>query len=145
MIDEWVSNFLDMANDVELEGDDLKKFRQKLSNNFVEGELVYIANPFTHPDKTVEEKRYEWISKLCIDLMNQGVQVFSPIAYGLPLAKFGELPTDWGYWHSTCKVFLSRCQRMIVVMFDGWENSEGVQGEIEYANSIGIEIEYLNP
>lgn len=111
----------------------------------MEGSLIYLASPYTHDDKAVEAERYERISLITVGIMNTGLQVFSPIAAGVPLAKFGGLPTDWAYWEESCKVMISRCQRFIVIQFDGWDVSVGVLAEIEYAKSLGIAIEYLDP
>lgn len=39
--------------------------------------------------------------------------------------------------------FILKCDRMIVVKLDGWEESEGVNAEIEFALDQGIPIEYI--
>jgi len=111
----------------------------------MEGELIYIASPFTTKIRAIMIERFEQVSKCCSVLMNKGLHVFSPISHGWPIAEAGGLPTDWAYWETACKVMVSRCQRFIVVMLDGWETSTGVLAEIKYAKSLGIEIEYMDP
>jgi hypothetical protein len=107
--------------------------------------LIYIASPFTTEDPQLKEYRFEVVCAVCAVMMREsGLHVFSPIAHGYPIAKYG-LPTDWGYWEDACKVMISRCQRFVVVMLDGWDKSTGVLAEIEYAKKMGLNIEYIDP
>ena len=38
---------------------------------------------------------------------------------------------------------LSGCDRLVVLMLEGWNRSRGVREEIETAESMGIDVEYM--
>jgi hypothetical protein len=65
---------------------------------------------------------------------------------GLALSKGAQLPNETEWWLKWTFNLLSRCDRMIVLCFDKWEDSIGVQREIEFAleNNIEVEYEYFN-
>lgn len=107
-------------------------------------ELIYIAIPYSHPNKEVREHRVRIVSDIAGKLMCEGKVVFSPISHGYQIAKIHDMPTDWEYWERSCKTFLKRCSSMIVVMADGWERSQGVLAEIEVAEELGIPIQYYD-
>lgn len=112
----------------------------------MEGQLIYLASPFTTDDDQLLEYRYLKAARACGHIMaEKRLNIFSPIVMGWPIAKQVHLPTDWEYWEETCKVFVSRCQRFVVLTLNGWKESTGVQAEIEYALSIGLAIEYMDP
>ena len=106
--------------------------------------LVYIANPYSHSDPSIVQKRYDKICQVTAGLVSKGQMAISPIAYGHTLLGYCEMPGDWEFWQSFCISLLARCQKMIVVKMEGWQESRGVLAEIEYAKSNGIEIEYLD-
>lgn len=105
--------------------------------------LVYLACPYSHPDRDVRLARFEAVNKVAADLMRQGLKIFSPISHTHPIAEAGELPLGWDYWHEYDHAFLSASNRLIVLMLDGWRESTGVNGEIEIANTLGIGVEYI--
>ena len=111
----------------------------------MENKLIYLASPYTHRDALVKTARAKSVALVACKLMVKGMHVFSPIAHGVPIANQGDLPILWDYWEENCKVFLSRCQCLIVVMLYGWDESVGVLAEIKYAKSIGIPVMYLSP
>lgn len=106
--------------------------------------LVYIANPYSHPDSKIVHERYDQVCQITADLVSKGQIAISPIAYGHTLLSYREMPSDWDFWQSFCISLLARCQKMIVVKMEGWQESRGVLAEIEYAKSNGIDIEYLD-
>ena len=92
-------------------------------------EVVYLACPYSHDDPVVCEERFQKVSKLAAELCRAGILIFSPISHSHPLARYGGLPGDWGYWEKVDTVFLSVCGIMVVYMHDGWETSTGVTHE----------------
>ena len=108
------------------------------------GKLIYLASPYTHEDEMVRQDRYDKVTHSTYLFMTEfGHQIFSPITYGWPIAKIGDLPTDWEYWEECCKVYVSRCQELWVLMLPGWEESTGVTAEIKYAKELGIPVNYV--
>ena len=61
------------------------------------GRVIYLASPYTHSDASVRESRFDAACKATAELVRSGQVVFSPIAHGHPLVRFG-LPIDWDYW-----------------------------------------------
>lgn len=106
--------------------------------------LVYLACPYSHPDRAVRVTRFEAVNKAASKLMSQGLKIFSPISHTHPIAEAGDLPLGWDYWHEYDHAFLSASNKLIVLMLDGWKESTGVNGEIQIAEQLGIEIEYMN-
>ncbi len=112
----------------------------------VERKLVYLAAPYTHPDKAVQQARFHAINKVAAYLMNElGLFVFSPISHSHPIAEDGDIPTTWEFWKPYDEAILQSCGRMVVLMLPGWEDSKGVSAEREIAQKMGIDIAYLKP
>ena len=102
-----------------------------------------MATPYTHKDPKIRQKRFEEINKVALRLINEGYYVFSPISHCHPIAKAGNLPTDWEFWGEYCREILRHCCIMFVYMQDGWEKSVGIKEEIKIAKEMGILIEYI--
>lgn len=105
--------------------------------------MTYIAIPYSHEDESVRLKRFKLVNEVAANLMRNGEIVFSPISHSHSIAVENELPTDWDYWGRSCEAFVKRSDRLVVVCVEGWEESEGVQAEIDIAHECGIPIEYL--
>jgi len=109
----------------------------------IKNEIVYLATPYSHPELAVQRLRFEQVSRLAAELMSRGVYVYSPISHTHPIAMAGYLPTGWDFWEAHNRTMLSRCDRLVVYMQDGWEESVGVAAEIAMAEEFGLPIEYL--
>jgi len=107
--------------------------------------MIYLASPYSHPDKAVEARRFGVVCRKAAEMMRDGYVVFSPIAHTHSIALAGNLPTGWDYWKRVDRELVMLCSRMVVLMLDGWEQSVGVQAEIEYAKELRIPIEYKSP
>ena len=112
--------------------------------NPAEGKLIYIGIPYSHPDKSVTEKRVVAFSKLSARLMKEGKFVFSPIMNHL-LVIHADIPGDWEYWQHYCNVFMRRCDSLLIYRIPGWDESIGVAGEIKLATELGLPISYVDP
>ena len=104
--------------------------------------MIYLATPYTHPDRAVRLARFRAVNKAASLLMQQGHHVFSPISHSHPIAEEGGLPTSWDFWEKYDIEVLKMCSQVIVLMLDGWKESKGVAAEIEIAKSLGIGIVY---
>jgi len=105
--------------------------------------LTYLAVPYSSPSWIVREDRFNKVNQVACKLMQNGELILSPISHSHPIAKAGNLPNDWKYWADFCRANLSACDKVYVLMLDGWEDSTGVQSEIKIAKELGLEIEYL--
>jgi Domain of unknown function (DUF1937) len=105
--------------------------------------MIYLASPYSHPDALVCQASFDAACRATADLVHAGRVVFSPIVHGHPLVRFG-LPTDWSFWQRFDQEYLRRCDDVLVLQIDGWQESEGVQAEVELARGLGKRITYLD-
>jgi len=104
--------------------------------------MIYLAIPYTHPDPAVMDTRAEIADHVAALLTRIGYEVYSPISSWHYIAKKYSLPTDHQYWKRLNDNILSICDRLMVIKLDGWEESQGVQDEIEMAEGLCLEIIY---
>lgn len=109
----------------------------------MQSNLIFISSPYSHPDKSVQESRYELICELASILINKGEYPISPIINGHPTTKYG-VRGDWEFWSNYCIEILSVCQKVYVVDLDGWQESTGVKYEIDLAKSLDKEVYLIN-
>jgi hypothetical protein len=104
--------------------------------------LAYLACPYSDPDPQVKMKRHALANRVAYELLSQGVLVFSPLTYSVPLQQLGS-HRGWVSWKKFDLEIISRCDRMIVLKLPGWESSKGVMEEITYAQEIGLPVEWM--
>lgn len=107
--------------------------------------LIYLAFPYNHPLESVRTRRFEEVCSIAAHLMRKGIYIFSPIAHTHPIALAGDLPRGWEYWKTYDEVMIRACDELWIVTLDGWEESQGIKGEIEIAQSLGKVIKYVEP
>jgi hypothetical protein len=107
-----------------------------------ERSYVYLASPYSHPDKAVMQKRFEDVCAAASGLMSRGALVFSPIAHTHPIAVSGCLPRGWDFWKLYDEVMIGHAEKVVVLTLEGWRESKGVAAEIEIAKQLGIPVEY---
>jgi len=105
--------------------------------------LIYLAVPYSHPDAAVREARFQAVNLAAARLMKDGTHVFSPISHTHPIALVGDLPMGWEYWSAYDRVMLSACEKLVVLMLEGWRESIGVQAEIDIARELGMEVVFI--
>ena len=106
--------------------------------------MIYLASPYSSPDDTIMESRFHEVARCAARLMAVGVHLFCPITHTHPIACAGELPRGWDYWQQFDYWFISRCDALVVVRMDGWEESKGVEAEIQIAHQCGIPVLYVD-
>ncbi len=106
--------------------------------------MIYLASPYSHADQSVRECRFHAACCAAARLIREGHTVFSPIVHSHPLTKHG-LPGDWDFWNGQSREQLMRCDELVVLTLDGWEESAGVQAEIGIAEELGMPVRYHDP
>lgn len=106
--------------------------------------LIFISSPFSSKDKAIQNYRVEAVNKYVAELTSQRFHVFSPITYGTLLLKYKEMPSDWKFWKNFCEAFLIKCDEVRVLKLEGWDDSEGVKAEIEFAKANNIPVTYID-
>ena len=105
--------------------------------------LEYIAAPYTHSDPNVTKDRMNKFCQFMADRISAGFYPVSPLMNDLLVGRADtNFPLDWEYWQGFSKTMLKKCDSMIVLTFEGWEESEGVTAEIELAKELGIKTVY---
>ncbi|MCH8135215.1 MAG: DUF1937 family protein [Proteobacteria bacterium] len=109
--------------------------------------LIYLASPHSHPDRKIRQQRHDDVCKFAADLMKRGFQVFCPIAHSHNIAILLDDPAvfDFEYWVEFDFKMIKLCDELYVAQLDGWQESRGVQAEIEYAKALGMKISYIGP
>jgi hypothetical protein len=108
--------------------------------------LWYVATPY-RKWPSGKEDAWKMASEQAGLLVGAGVPVFCPIAHSHSIARFGGIdPDDCKIWVETQDLPLMRaCSGIIVVMAEGWKESEGMAREIEEFRAAGKPIVHMAP
>ena len=104
--------------------------------------MIYLASPYSHPDAAVRHARFLAVCETAATMMRAGLLVFSPIAHSHPIAEFG-LPKGWDFWEEYDMAFIEMCYECAVLCIDGWEESKGVQAEVELFRQAGKPVTHI--
>lgn len=107
--------------------------------------LVYLASPYTHPDRKVRQERADGAAEAFAHLMREGILVYSPIASTHHVAEKHALPGDWAFWKTHCHRMIDACDSVMVLTLPGHDASVGVREEIRYARETGKTVAFLDP
>ena len=105
--------------------------------------IIYLGVPYTHKDPAVMETRFKQATKITALLIEKGYIVFSPVPYSVPYEKMGVEPPEG--WYKYLLYHLRNSDILYIVMFPGWQASEGLKLEQNYARRHGIPIVRVDP
>lgn len=113
--------------------------------------MIYLATPYSHPDPAVRAWRFQQASALwhnyftaCSTRTTSSTVIFSPIVYAHPVAVRHKMPTEHAFWARYCRRMLGLSNDLWVCQLDGWEESHGMNDEIDTAKLLGIPVTYLS-
>lgn len=106
--------------------------------------LVYVAAPYSDSNPSIVDQRMIDYCKADAYLLSQGYFTIAPLLKHY-VKDHASLPDNWDYWKNYCKANLNHCESMIVIMLEGWNESEGVQAEIRLCYEYNIPIYYYDP
>ncbi len=92
--------------------------------------MIYLATPYSHPDPSIQELRYEKACELTRILVDNSVPCYSPIAFWNPISVRFSLPGDHGFWSAQDSAAMRGCSDMWVIKLEGWARSRGVANEM---------------
>lgn len=105
--------------------------------------FVYLGSPYSKwADKDAAAKI---VATAAGHLMEFGVPVFAPIAHGHFVSGHADLPNDWDFWKAQCQPMIDAAESLIVLTTDGWDESVGLQYEIEEFRRAGKLVVYMSP
>lgn len=97
-------------------------------------EKLYLACPYSHPLKMIENYRHKQANIYAGYLMRMGMILYSPISHTHPICRVSKLPGSFAYWKRLDEFFMSNLNTMIVLGIKGWDISTGVKAELIYFN-----------
>lgn len=106
--------------------------------------MLYLASPYSHPDREVMEDRYHAALFTVARLVRVGQIPYCPIVHFHEVARWHKLPTDAAYWSRINVAMLRLADSLYVLRLDGWDQSVGVRAEIEFAEAYGKPIVFLD-
>jgi hypothetical protein len=101
---------------------------------------VFVITPYRHENSKIVEQRVKTVNLYVGSLTQAGLVVYSTVSAMHHLAEMCSLPSDWKYWEKHCATMIECSKVVHLLQLDGWEESEGVQGEIEIANNLNKKI-----
>ncbi len=107
--------------------------------------FIYLACPYSYPEENVRLFRFKQANIAASKLMNEGHVVYSAISHTHPIAVDASLPLGWDYWQNVDEVFISLCHTLAVLKLPGWQESKGVNAEMEIAQRLGKSIIFIEP
>ncbi len=102
----------------------------------------YIASPYSHPSSAVRERRFQDVTKFAAYMVRKEYTVFCPITHSHPIQEHGT-PGGWEFWKEIDETAIDNCQILYVLCIEGWNESEGVKAEIEYAKKRNMSVWYV--
>ncbi len=104
--------------------------------------MIYLAAPYSHPNENIKAERMRRFYEIDANLNKAGYFTVSPL-HKVETCKQGGLADDWNFWSEYSYKLLAICDAMMVITLDGWEQSVGLQAEIEYCNKNKIPVQYI--
>ena len=106
-------------------------------------QLIYLASPYTHDDPWVRQERYNQCLNALTFLLAQDKFVYSPIVHSHHVDGRLRGTKDHSFWMRQAIEMLHRCDRLTVLMLDGWQRSKGVAEETVAATRLGLPVDYM--
>lgn len=104
---------------------------------------VYLGSPYSKYEAG-HNAAARVVADAAASLMRRGLVIYSPIAHGHAIAAHG-LPLDWAFWKAQCQPLVDAAAGLIVLTMDGWQESVGLQYEIEEFVQAGKPILHVSP
>lgn len=106
--------------------------------------MIYVASPYSHPSAVIRHERCEIAESFAAFWVQRGKEIYCPIASWHHIAVRHNMPKDFSFWQRLDTKFLRLASELWVLMIDGWEDSVGVQWEINMARQLMIPIRYFS-
>jgi hypothetical protein len=106
--------------------------------------ISYLACPYAHNDTNVKQFRHRLVNYYTQQYLLDGKLIYSPLTHNVPLHP-PETKQSWQQWAQFDKAMLARCNELIVLQADGWQQSVGVTAEIDFAASLNFPVIYVEP
>lgn len=106
---------------------------------------IYLGTPYSKY-KGGRHLAFEDACRLAAKLVEAGVAVYCPIAHTHGVAEYGGIdPLSHAIWLPADQPFMDTAGALVVGTLDGWNESKGVQFEIDAFKDAGKPIFFLDP
>lgn len=109
--------------------------------------FVYLASPYTAPSAQIMHERYAAAASFVARRLEIEPEhtVYSPIVHYHPIALQHSLPKSFDFWMKHNYNMIDRADELWVLQLQDWEESRGVNAEIQYTEKQNKPIVYWNP
>jgi hypothetical protein len=106
--------------------------------------MIYLCSTYSvgNASKALREERYHLAMAFVASRIDEAI--FSPIVHSHPMGLIYDLPPEYDFWKKIDRKFIDHCEKVYVLMLEGWLRSKGIADETDYAKSIGKEVIYFN-
>lgn len=106
--------------------------------------LIYLAAPYSEIENKefLMERFLTFAGKYLSN--NPNDQIVSPLYNHFSLKYVKDLGSDWNFWKNYSEALLLKCDMLVVLCFEGWENSIGVEAEVNFAQEHSIPINLIS-
>lgn len=110
---------------------------------------IYLASPYSSGIPKGEDppimmvERFSLALRTCVLLIKEGLHPYSPIVNCHLISTHHGLPHDATFWNLYNKSFLSSAASLFILCIPGWNLSEGVSNEWQYAKSYNVPIRFV--
>lgn len=105
--------------------------------------FFYVASPYRKYFAGIEAAA-ETAARLCAELVDRNVEVYSPIVLSHEYARYTEIPPDDERWLIIGRPIMAAAAGIIVLKMSGWDVSTGIAGEIAWFKERGRPIYHLD-
>jgi hypothetical protein len=110
------------------------------------GKIEYLGLPYTDMDPTMEDWRADISDRIAADLfLREGRIIFAPISAWHHIARKYRLPGTFEYWAKFDEEFIKVSNKLLIITLPGWNESVGVNAEINLAKKYNVPVEYIDP
>lgn len=112
--------------------------------------VVFLGGPYWHEDPEVRSWRAVQYSKAVAAIVTgpsgESTMVYSPVAYGHAIdGYFDDRGVSESYWRRHGIAMLRRSDQLWILKLEGWEESRGLEAELDVARRSNMEITYIEP
>lgn len=107
--------------------------------------VMYLASPYTHPNKEIMHLRYLATRETTAELLRDGKPVYSPIVHCHSMTVAHGLSPDIEFWEDYDFAMIAALPIFAVLELPGWSSSKGIKAEIAFADSLGKTSKMISP